>query len=589
MGCIGGRSGRRWRRRCRRRSGRRRAGRRRSSARIGRSIDAWLEADREAPRKQRHTARRIWQRLVDEHGAEVAETTVRDYVRARRRAMGWPVGEVFVPQVHAPGVEAEVDWGEAQVDAAPASPTTVHLFFMRAWFSGAAFCQASLVETQQAFLEVHVEAFEWFGGVFERIRYDNLSSAVKQVLQGPPARRDRSLRRAALALPVRVAVHHAGHRRARTRRAASRARSGASAATTWSRSRRSPTWPSSTRCCSRGCEADLRAADRRARRDGRRGVGERAAAAARAARRAVRRDRGRGAARRRQVAGHGPPEPLLGPGRAGRAEGQRPDRRARDHDQPRRRGGRAPRAAARPLRHQRAARSLPRAARAQARRPRALAGARPGARARRLAGCFDELWAALTEPLRALGGRPADGRRAAALPRARARPASSWPSAARSPPARTTAAPSRCSRAAPSTASRAPAPLTGLRAAPGRARPAGARPDRLRPAARPESRGDERLPLEHRGVRGPRARGHDRRRRAAAGPRPAVRRARSRRGALDQPRRVHRPAQRRRARPGVRAAGRRRARRAPQPLRQTTGSAGDDRRQEREDRGDWRR
>jgi transposase len=41
----------------------------------------------------------------------------------------------------------------------------VHLFVMRASFSGAAFCQASLVETQQAFLELHVQAFEWFGGV----------------------------------------------------------------------------------------------------------------------------------------------------------------------------------------------------------------------------------------------------------------------------------------------------------------------------------------------------------------------------------------------------------------------------------------
>lgn len=54
-------------------------------------IDAWLGADREAPRKQRHTARRIWRRLVEEHGVDVAETTVRDYVRARRRAMGLPV------------------------------------------------------------------------------------------------------------------------------------------------------------------------------------------------------------------------------------------------------------------------------------------------------------------------------------------------------------------------------------------------------------------------------------------------------------------------------------------------------------------
>src|SRR3954452_18240920 len=97
--------------------------------------------------------------------------------------MGWPVGEVFVPQVHAPGIEAEVDWGEAQVDIAGAR-TKVHLFFMRASFSGAAFCQASLVETQQAFLELHVDAFEWFGGVFERLRFDNLTSAVKQVLRG---------------------------------------------------------------------------------------------------------------------------------------------------------------------------------------------------------------------------------------------------------------------------------------------------------------------------------------------------------------------------------------------------------------------
>jgi transposase len=146
-------------------------------------VDAWLEADREAPRKQRHTARRIHRRLVDEHGADVAETTVRDYVRARKRAMGWPVGEVFIPQVHAPGIEAEVDWGEAHVDLAGAR-TKVHLFFMRPSFSGAAFCQASLVETQQAFLELHVEAFDWFGGTFARIRFDNLTSAVKQVLRG---------------------------------------------------------------------------------------------------------------------------------------------------------------------------------------------------------------------------------------------------------------------------------------------------------------------------------------------------------------------------------------------------------------------
>jgi transposase len=146
-------------------------------------IDAWLMADRQAPRKQRHTAKRIHQRLVDEHGAGVAEVTVRQYVRARKRQLGWPVADVFVPQHHEPGAAAEVDWGEAEVDLA-GERVTVHLFVMRASFSGATFCQASSVETQQAFLELHVEAFAWFGGVFAWVRYDNLRSAVKQVLKG---------------------------------------------------------------------------------------------------------------------------------------------------------------------------------------------------------------------------------------------------------------------------------------------------------------------------------------------------------------------------------------------------------------------
>ncbi len=145
-------------------------------------IDEWLEADRAAPRKQRHTARRIWRRLVDEHGAEVAERTVREYVAARRRELGEP-GQVFVPQIHQAGVEAEADWGEAQVVLA-GRPVNVHLFYLRACFSGAAFCMAFRRCTQQAFLEAHVEAFAWFGGVFALVRYDNLAAAVKLVLRG---------------------------------------------------------------------------------------------------------------------------------------------------------------------------------------------------------------------------------------------------------------------------------------------------------------------------------------------------------------------------------------------------------------------
>ena len=83
-------------------------------------IDEWLIADLVAPRKQRHTARRIWQRLVDEHGAQVAEVTVRQHVRKRRRELGLSVGQVFVPQVHAPARTAEVDWGQAEIDLAGA-------------------------------------------------------------------------------------------------------------------------------------------------------------------------------------------------------------------------------------------------------------------------------------------------------------------------------------------------------------------------------------------------------------------------------------------------------------------------------------
>jgi transposase len=146
-------------------------------------IDEWLIADQLEPRKQRHTAKRIWQRLLDEHGVEVGETTVRDHVRKRRRELGLTVGQVFIPQVHAPARTVEVDWGEAEVELGGAR-TKVHLFHMRSCFSGAAFTMASPVETQQAFLEGHALAFDWFGGVFAEVRYDNLGSAVKKVLRG---------------------------------------------------------------------------------------------------------------------------------------------------------------------------------------------------------------------------------------------------------------------------------------------------------------------------------------------------------------------------------------------------------------------
>jgi transposase len=119
-------------------------------------IDAWLKDDRDAPRKQRHTARRIWQRLVEEEGAKISERQVRRYVHARRRELG-DLGEAFVPQHHEPGKEAEVDWGEAWVTIA-AQRVKVHLFQLRLCHSGAAFAVAFQNETQQAFLEGHAEA-----------------------------------------------------------------------------------------------------------------------------------------------------------------------------------------------------------------------------------------------------------------------------------------------------------------------------------------------------------------------------------------------------------------------------------------------
>jgi transposase len=97
-------------------------------------IDGWLVADRGAPRKQRHTARRVWQRLVEEHGAEVSERQVCRYVRERRRQLG-DVGEVFVQLWADAGVEAEVDWGQAKVRLRGVL-VEVHLFLMRACFSG---------------------------------------------------------------------------------------------------------------------------------------------------------------------------------------------------------------------------------------------------------------------------------------------------------------------------------------------------------------------------------------------------------------------------------------------------------------------
>ena len=146
-------------------------------------IDSWLLADRDVPRKQRHTARRVWQRLVAEHGATLAEVTVSRYVTARRVELGLHRVEVAVPQAHLPGAEAEVDFGEFRATIAGVL-TTLWLFVMRLSHSGKAFHVAYATQAQEAFLEGHVAAFAYFGAVPARIRYDNLKPAVIRVLRG---------------------------------------------------------------------------------------------------------------------------------------------------------------------------------------------------------------------------------------------------------------------------------------------------------------------------------------------------------------------------------------------------------------------
>ena len=162
---------------------RRPQGRGRRSSPYAAIIDGWLLADRDVPRKQRHTARRVWQRLVAEHGAGVAEVTVSRYVARRRVELGLDKAEVTVPQAHAPGAEAEVDFGEFHAVVAGVL-IKLWMFVMRLSCSGRAFHVAFATQAQEAFLEGHVLAFEYFGAVPGRVRYDNLGPAVVRVLRG---------------------------------------------------------------------------------------------------------------------------------------------------------------------------------------------------------------------------------------------------------------------------------------------------------------------------------------------------------------------------------------------------------------------
>jgi len=148
------------------------------------AIDRMLESDRQAPRKQRHTAHRIWTRLRQEHpGNLISEPTVRRYVQRRKQELGLSGREVFVPQSYDWGQEGQVDWYEATAKLG-GEACKLQLFAMRSMASGDAFHRAYTNATQQALLEGHEHAFDYFGGVFRKLRYDNMKLLVKKILRG---------------------------------------------------------------------------------------------------------------------------------------------------------------------------------------------------------------------------------------------------------------------------------------------------------------------------------------------------------------------------------------------------------------------
>lgn len=143
-------------------------------------VRQWLADDESAPPKQRHTARRIYDRLVDEHGFTGAEVTVRQAV-ARLRGKR---AEAYVPLEAPWGRIAQADFGSAVVTLAGVR-TEVALFCLRAKASKVPFVVAYPTERLEAFLAGHVEAFAFFGGVPAELWYDNARTAVVRILSGP--------------------------------------------------------------------------------------------------------------------------------------------------------------------------------------------------------------------------------------------------------------------------------------------------------------------------------------------------------------------------------------------------------------------
>ena len=139
-------------------------------------IDQILHEDLGAPKKQRHTIQRIYDRLREERGFDGGYTTVRDYVHPRRQSLK----EAFVPLAH-PAGHAQADFGEAWAVLGGVT-RKVHFLVVGLPHSDAIFVKTYPAETAEALCDGHVAAFAFFGGVPLSILYDNTRLAVAKIL-----------------------------------------------------------------------------------------------------------------------------------------------------------------------------------------------------------------------------------------------------------------------------------------------------------------------------------------------------------------------------------------------------------------------
>ncbi|HYE10429.1 MAG TPA: IS21 family transposase, partial [Patescibacteria group bacterium] len=138
-----------------------------------------LKSDESKPRKQKHTSRRIFERLIDEYGYTGGYSTITQYLRKIKKKRK----EAFLPLEFQLGAHAEVDWGEAKF-LLNGKETTAYLFVMKLGASRGFYVRAYPFLKQEAFFDGHRKCFDFMGGVPYEIAYDNLKSAVKNILKG---------------------------------------------------------------------------------------------------------------------------------------------------------------------------------------------------------------------------------------------------------------------------------------------------------------------------------------------------------------------------------------------------------------------